>query len=56
VRHCDGRQNLSVLIRIGEVCFLNDVSADELTRACEGMQRLLETGTTDAVRPIVVGL
>ncbi|MFF2400673.1 sedoheptulose 7-phosphate cyclase [Streptomyces goshikiensis] len=44
VLHRDGKQNLPILTAIGEVCFLNDVSEDEIERACAGMGRLLGTG------------
>ncbi|WP_444545626.1 sedoheptulose 7-phosphate cyclase [Streptomyces lucensis] len=48
VRHRDGRQNLPMLTGIGQVCFLNDVTENEIERACAGMGRLLDA---NAARP-----
>lgn len=42
VRHRDGQQNLPILTSIGRVCFLNDVSPDEIDMACAQMARLLK--------------
>ncbi|QTD95980.1 sedoheptulose 7-phosphate cyclase [Streptomyces cyanogenus] len=42
VRHRDGRQNLPMLTGIGQVCFLNDVTENEIERACAGMGGLLD--------------
>ncbi|GGV40425.1 3-dehydroquinate synthase [Kitasatospora herbaricolor] len=41
VRHRDGKQHLPVLTRIGEVCFLDDLSVPEIASAADRMGRLL---------------
>jgi 3-dehydroquinate synthetase len=42
VRHRDGRQNLPILTRIGEVCFLNDLTPAEIVGASAVMGQLLD--------------
>ncbi|MFD3333021.1 sedoheptulose 7-phosphate cyclase [Streptomyces sp. NPDC058700] len=52
VLHRDGRQNLPMLTGIGQVCFLNDVTENEIERACRGMGRLLPLDAAHAERPV----
>jgi 3-dehydroquinate synthetase len=49
-RHRNGQQNLPMLTRIGGVCFLNDITANEIKEAATEMSRLLEEehGTLEA--------
>jgi 2-epi-5-epi-valiolone synthase len=41
-RHRNGQQNLPMLTRIGGVCFLNDITASEMSEAATEMRRLLD--------------
>lgn len=52
VLHRDGRQNLPMLTGIGQVCFLNDVTENEIERACRGMGRLLTLEAGHPERPV----